>query len=95
MGTYGVYGESAIVPGPPTWPLTPTIYRLSEGTAIWMQYLTAFGALIDICQLKADDTAVISAASSSVGLAAIQVAKGCRRGGHCHDAWQCQETVSP
>ena len=31
--------------------------------------------MIDICQLKAGDTAVISAASSSVGLAAIQIAK--------------------
>ncbi len=40
-----------------------------------MQYVTAYGALIDISQLKAADTAVISAASSSVGLAAIQVAK--------------------
>ena len=73
MGAYGVYGESAIVPAinVASYPdnLSP-----SEGTAIWMQYLTAYGALIDICQLKADDTVVISAASSSVGLAAIQVA---------------------
>ena len=30
MGTYGVYGESAIVAGPSTWPLTPTIYRLPK-----------------------------------------------------------------
>ena len=40
-----------------------------------MQYLTAHGALIDVGQLNAGDTALISAASSSVGLAAIQVAK--------------------
>ena len=74
MGTYGVYGESAIVPALHVASY-PDNLSASEGTAIWMQYLTAYGALIDICQLKAGDTALISAASSSVGLAAIQVAK--------------------
>ena len=39
-----------------------------------MQYMTAYGALIDIAGLKAGDTVVIPAASSSVGLAAIQIA---------------------
>jgi NADPH:quinone reductase-like Zn-dependent oxidoreductase len=39
-----------------------------------MQYLTAYGALIDIAGLKAGDTLVVPAASSSVGLAAIQIA---------------------
>ena len=35
-----------------------------------MQYLTAYGALIDIAKLGKGDTALIPAASSSVGLAA-------------------------
>src|SRR5262245_50483251 len=39
-----------------------------------MQYLTSYGALIDIADLKAGDPLVIPAASSSVGLAAIQIA---------------------
>ena len=39
-----------------------------------MQYLTAYGALIDVAQMKAGDVVLISAASSSVGLAAIQLA---------------------
>jgi NADPH:quinone reductase-like Zn-dependent oxidoreductase len=39
-----------------------------------MQYLTAYGALIDIAQLRRGDFVVITAASSSVGLAAIQIA---------------------
>ena len=39
-----------------------------------MQYLTAYGALIDIGNLTKGDTIVIPAASSSVGLAAIQIA---------------------
>ena len=45
-----------------------------EAAAVWMQYLTAYGALIDIAELKAGETVVIPAASSSVGLAAIQIA---------------------
>ncbi len=40
-----------------------------------MQYLTAYGALVDIAGLTQGDAAVISAASSSVGLAAIQIAR--------------------
>ncbi|MEE8155456.1 MAG: zinc-dependent alcohol dehydrogenase family protein [Phycisphaerales bacterium] len=74
MGKYGVYGESAIVPAHAVASY-PDNLSASEGAAIWMQYLTAYGALIDIGQLQTDDTAVISAASSSVGVAAIQVAR--------------------
>jgi NADPH:quinone reductase-like Zn-dependent oxidoreductase len=39
-----------------------------------MQYVTAYGALIDIAGLTRGDALVIPAASSSVGLAAIQIA---------------------
>jgi NADPH:quinone reductase-like Zn-dependent oxidoreductase len=39
-----------------------------------MQYLTAYGALIEIAKLGAGDTLLIPAASSSVGIAAIQFA---------------------
>jgi NADPH:quinone reductase-like Zn-dependent oxidoreductase len=74
MGTYGVYGESAVVPA---YAVAPYPENLSpvEGTAIWMQYLTAFGALIEFGHLHKDDTVLITAASSSVGLAAIQITK--------------------
>jgi len=74
MGTYGVYGESAVVPA---YAVAPYPENLSpvEGTSIWMQYLTAFGALIEFGHLQKDDTVLITAASSSVGLAAIQIAK--------------------
>lgn len=74
MGTYGVYGESAIVPAYAAahypWSLSP-----AEGAAIWMQYLTAFGALIEFGQLKKNSTVLITAGSSSVALAALQIAK--------------------
>ncbi len=74
IGQYGVYGESAIVPGYAVARYPDNLSAI-EGTAIWMQYLTAFGALIEIGQLKKDSIVLITAASSSVGLAAIQITK--------------------
>ncbi|TPN02021.1 zinc-dependent alcohol dehydrogenase family protein [Mesorhizobium sp. B2-1-3A] len=52
----------------------PTSLDWKGAAAVWMQYLTAYGALIDIAKLGSGDTVVITAASSSVGLAAIQIA---------------------
>ena len=74
MQSYGVYGESAIVPAASVAPYPATLSAV-EGAAIWMQYLTAFGALIEYGRLGSDDAVVIPAASSSVGLAAIQISK--------------------
>lgn len=46
-----------------------------EGAAaLWMAYLTAYGALAELARLKAGEIVAITAASSSVGLAAIQIA---------------------
>ncbi len=74
MQTYGVYGESAVVPA---YAVANYPERLSavEGAAIWMQYLTAFGALIEFGHLQKDATVLITAGSSSVAQAAIQIAK--------------------
>ena len=74
IGRYGVYGESAIVPGCAVARYPDNLSTI-EGAAIWMQYLTAFGALIEIGQLKKDSTVLVTAGSSSVGLAAIQITK--------------------
>jgi NADPH:quinone reductase len=72
LNQYGVAGEIAIVPAlhVAKYPdrLSPT-----EGTAIWMQYLTAYGALVEFGKLKKGDVVAITAASSSVGIAAIQM----------------------
>jgi NADPH:quinone reductase-like Zn-dependent oxidoreductase len=74
MQTYGVYGESAVVPAASVAHYPETLSSV-EGAAIWMQYLTAYGALIHYGQLKSDEFVVIPAASSSVGLAAVQMTK--------------------
>lgn len=69
---YGVYGEVAIVPAYAVAHY-PEALSFEEATSIWMQYLTAYGALIHYGQLRKTDYVVITAASSSVGLAAIQM----------------------
>jgi len=74
MGQYGVYGESAIVPATAVASYPDSLSPV-EGTSIWMQYLTAFGALVEYGQIKKGDQVLITAASSSVGLAAIQITK--------------------
>jgi NADPH:quinone reductase-like Zn-dependent oxidoreductase len=71
---FGTLAEEAVVPAsalgeyPPN--LTPT-----QAAAIWMQYLTAWGALVHFGALKPGDFVSIPAASSSVGLAAIQIVR--------------------
>jgi len=71
---YGVYGDTAIVPAFAV-AKHPASLSWAEAAAVWMQYATAYGALIDIAGLKAGDTLLIPAASSSVGIAAIQIAR--------------------
>ncbi|MBV8115791.1 MAG: zinc-dependent alcohol dehydrogenase family protein [Silvibacterium sp.] len=72
MNEYGMLGEEVIAPvhalGEYPGKLTPV-----ESAAIWMQYLTAYGALVEFGKVAAGDFVVITAASSSVGLAAIQM----------------------
>jgi NADPH:quinone reductase len=70
---YGVYGDVALVPAAAVAKHPPSL-SWTEAAAIWMQYLTAYGALIEIARLGAGDTVLIPAASSSVGIAAIQIA---------------------
>ena len=74
MNEYGTYGENVVVPAAAAvrYPrhLSPV-----EAASIWMQYLTAWGALIHYGNIKAGDFVLISAASSSVGLAAIELTR--------------------
>jgi NADPH2:quinone reductase len=74
MRQYGVYGESAVVPAFAAAPY-PDSLSAEEAAAIWMPYMTAYGALIALGKLQPEQTVLITAASSSVGLAAIQIVK--------------------
>ncbi|NWA28551.1 zinc-dependent alcohol dehydrogenase family protein [Pseudomonas gingeri] len=70
---YGMYGELVVAP---VHALVTQPAGLSsvEAAATWMKYVTAYGALVDIGNLQKGETVLIRAASSSVGLAAIQIA---------------------
>lgn len=74
QGKFGVYGESAVVPAAAVAHY-PDNLSAAEGAAIWMQYLTAYGGLVELGGLVRGEPVLITAASSSVGLAAIQIAK--------------------
>jgi NADPH:quinone reductase len=67
LNQYGVAGDSAIVPAMHIAKY-PEQLSPEEGTSIWMQYLTAYGSLVEFGKLKRGDVVAITAASSSVGM---------------------------
>lgn len=70
---HGVYAERALVPASALLP-RPAGVDAVTGASVWMPYLTAYGAMVEVGGVRAGDVAVITAASSSLGLAAIQTA---------------------
>jgi len=74
MNDYAMLGEEVLAPAAALGEY-PAKLSPMEGAAIWMQYLTAYGALIAIAHLAKGDFVVIPAASSSVGIAATEIAK--------------------
>jgi len=73
MEDYGTYGEVVNYPADMLVPV-PESLTVEQAAASWMQYGTAF-ALVEIANVSKGDFVVINAASSSVGLAAIQIAR--------------------
>lgn len=53
----------------------PATLSWEEASSVWMQYLTAWGGIIRAARVKKGDFVLITAASSSVGIAAIQIAR--------------------
>jgi len=72
LGEYGIYGERAIVPARSLLSPPPGLTTV-EAASIWMQYFTAL-AIVEVAHAAIGDYVIIRAASSSVGLAAIQLA---------------------
>ncbi|WP_329564735.1 zinc-dependent alcohol dehydrogenase family protein [Kitasatospora sp. NBC_01266] len=73
LSTHGAYGDRLLVPE------GHLVHRPGgldavTGVAVWLSYSTAYGALVEKGGLRPGDTVLITAASSSVGVAAIQVA---------------------
>jgi NADPH:quinone reductase-like Zn-dependent oxidoreductase len=73
LNKYFTYGEVILAPDHAVVK-HPASLSFVEAASVWMMFLTAYGALVFDAQVKAGDFVVIPAASSSVGLAAIQIA---------------------
>ena len=71
---YGLYGESAVVPAFCV-ARTPEGISAADAGAIWCQYGTAWGGLVDHAGVSADDIVLVTAASSSAALGGLQIAK--------------------
>lgn len=71
---YGFYGELSLAPARSLVAVPPNT-SWEEAAATWTAFATAWAGFIDIGRLSAGQAVLISAASSSVGLAAIQIAR--------------------
>ncbi|MGH9848208.1 MAG: zinc-dependent alcohol dehydrogenase family protein, partial [Blastocatellia bacterium] len=74
VSTYGTHAETAVVPARFAAKY-PDHLSAVEATSIAVQYLTAWDGLCDHGAMAAGDFVLITAASSSVGVAAIQLAR--------------------
>jgi NADPH:quinone reductase-like Zn-dependent oxidoreductase len=72
MNQYGMYGEVVLAPIHAVV-RQPKGLSSVEAASIWMMFITAYGALIGDAKITSEDAVVIPGASSSVGLAAIQI----------------------
>jgi NADPH2:quinone reductase len=72
----GGFGTHTLAPAALCMPLPPG-FPFVDAAAFIMIYATAYHALVDRAQLKADETVLVLGAAGGVGTAAIQIAKAC------------------
>ncbi len=72
MNQYPTYGEVILFPDFAVVK-HPESLSFTEAASIWMMFMTAYGALIADAKVTKGDFVIIPAASSSTGLAAIQI----------------------
>jgi NADPH:quinone reductase-like Zn-dependent oxidoreductase len=73
MNEYAMYGELVVAPEHAVVK-HPAALSFEEAASIWMMFVTAYDGLIGTAKIEPGDVVLITAASSSVGLAAIQIA---------------------
>jgi NADPH:quinone reductase-like Zn-dependent oxidoreductase len=73
MNDYGTYADLVVVPASAVV-RQPRSLAFAEAASIWMMFVTAYSALVEDARVGPGDFVIIPAASSSVGLAAIQIA---------------------
>ncbi|MBY8824922.1 zinc-dependent alcohol dehydrogenase family protein [Sphingomonas colocasiae] len=71
---YSTYGEETLFPADRLVRRPDTLDAV-QSAASWVAFLTAWGGLIEAGGLHAEQPVVITAASSSVGIAAIQIVR--------------------
>ena len=74
LNRYSTYGEVILAPDHAVVK-HPKSLSFVEAASVWMMFITAYGALIVDAKVTDGDFVIVPAASSSVGLAAIQIAK--------------------
>jgi NADPH2:quinone reductase len=74
MSDYGTYGDHALVPAHAAIKMDRSMPPL-VAASVWMQYVTAWKALVAFDELKSGDWALFTAASGGLGAAAVQIAK--------------------
>ncbi|WP_243794759.1 zinc-dependent alcohol dehydrogenase family protein [Saccharopolyspora gloriosae] len=72
VNDYALHGESVLAPAHAVI-AHPSGLSWAEAAAAWMMFTTAYGGLVDIAGIGEHDPVLIPAASSSVGIAAIQI----------------------
>src|SRR6202051_773878 len=73
LNDYSTYGEVILVPDHAVV-RQPKSLSFTEAASVWMMFVTSYGALIEDAKVTKGDFVLIPGASSSVGLAAIQIA---------------------
>ncbi|MEU2624193.1 zinc-dependent alcohol dehydrogenase family protein [Streptomyces sp. NPDC007157] len=71
---YGTYGDHVVVPASAVVPRAADLAP-DRAAAVWMAYITAYGPIAESGRVRPGDHVLIAAASSSVGLAALQIAR--------------------
>jgi len=74
IAEYPTYGESAIVPAASAIPY-PANLTPDEAASIWVQYLTAYFAFVDVARVEEGQFVLITAATGGVGLGAIEIVR--------------------
>ncbi|MCE0766922.1 zinc-dependent alcohol dehydrogenase family protein [Pseudonocardia kujensis] len=69
---YPVYAEEAVVPAA-ALVRRPDGMDAVTGAAVWMPYVTVYGMVAEILRVRPGDRVVVTAASNSIGVAALQV----------------------
>jgi NADPH:quinone reductase-like Zn-dependent oxidoreductase len=73
LNKYFTYGEVILAPDYAVVK-HPESLSFVEAASVWMMFIAAYGALVVDARVKAGDFVIVPATSSSVGLAAIQIA---------------------